>query len=56
MQRTTNALWGVTAISAVATVAVAMFTRWKPRERARRFALRPALDPGQAGFSLHWKY
>lgn len=52
-QRVSNALWGVTVASAVAAAVVAIFTRWKPAERAQRFALRPTLGLGQAGLSLH---
>lgn len=55
-QRITNALWGVTVVSAVSTAVVALCTRWKGRERAQRITAQPTLGPGAAGIRLSWRY
>ncbi len=56
LQRVANALWGLTAVSAVSTAVLAFFTRWRASERPSRFSARPVVGSGQAGFLLRWKY
>lgn len=57
-ETTANVLWGTAAASAVAAVALAVFTRWRAASRERPSAVRllPSVSPDGAGVSVMWTY
>jgi hypothetical protein len=54
-QNITNGMWGVAAGAAVAAGVLAIFTRWRRREKPARVSAAPLIGPGTAGFTFTWK-
>jgi hypothetical protein len=52
MQTAANVLWGLAAVTAVATGAMAFFTRWRRRPASERAQVLPVVVPGGAAVTV----
>lgn len=56
-RNTTIALYAVGAVAGVSAIVLAIYTRWRKKERASpAVTLTPAVGPGNLGFSLRWDH
>ena len=53
-QEASSALWGATGVLAVTSVILAIFTRWRKSERARKVVATPLILPAGGGLSVTW--
>jgi len=55
-ENATNAMVGLTAVAGAAAVVLAIFTRWRSKERAKRLTVLPEIGPQGAGMTLRLEY